>query len=48
MTDQERKKKENNKKAVEYLQRLLHGKIPDFEANYSFSNKGEKSGSNLL
>lgn len=46
--EQERKKKENTKKAAEYVKRLLYGEIPEFEVHFTFSNSGEKNGSNLL
>ena len=45
--EQERKK-ENAKKAAEYIRRLRYGTIPEFEVHFTFSNSGKKRGSNLL
>lgn len=45
--EQERKK-ENAKKAAEYIRRLRDGTIPEFEVHFTFSNSGKKRGSNLL
>ena len=45
--EQERKK-ENAKKAAEYIRRLRDGTIPEFEVHFTFSKKKKKRGSNLL
>lgn len=39
--EQERKK-ENAKKAAEYIRRLRDGTIPEFEVHFTFSNSGKK------
>ena len=44
-------KKENNKKAVEYVQRLVAGRIPQCDVTFNYlssSNSGEKIGKSLF